>query len=129
MRRCPTCNRTYADDTFVFCLDDGAGLSAPYDLQATLPVSAARDTDPPRTEILPPELTPVNHAMTRALAPPSFPQARQGQLNARLGGDFITTHLVPLAYGIDIVRANLLTVVGETFDLTPQWQRGIDGGL
>jgi len=46
------------------------------------------------------------------------------EINARLGGDFITTHLVPLACGVDIVRANLLAVVGEPFDLTQRWQRG-----
>jgi len=108
MRRCPTCNRTYADDTFVFCLDDGAGLSAPYDLQATLPVSAARDTDPPRTEILPSELTPVNHAMTPALAPPAFPQARQGQLKARLGG----VHWIVIRGTLAIIIVGFVTLLG-----------------
>ncbi|MGQ0761797.1 MAG: hypothetical protein ACT4OT_07255 [Acidobacteriota bacterium] len=36
MKRCPKCNRTYADDTIAFCLADGALLSAPYDPDATL---------------------------------------------------------------------------------------------
>ena len=31
MKSCPTCNRTYPDDTLAFCLMDGAVLSAPYD--------------------------------------------------------------------------------------------------
>ncbi|MEC1259832.1 ATP-grasp domain-containing protein [Bacillus swezeyi] len=35
------------------------------------------------------------------------------EINGRLGGDFITTHLVPLAKGIDITRENLLAVLGE----------------
>jgi hypothetical protein len=35
MKRCPACNRTYADDTLTFCLADGTLLSAPYDRQAT----------------------------------------------------------------------------------------------
>ncbi len=30
MKRCPQCNRTYADDTLSFCLEDGGVLSAPY---------------------------------------------------------------------------------------------------
>jgi len=36
MKRCPQCNRTYADELFAFCLADGALLSAPYDPHATL---------------------------------------------------------------------------------------------
>jgi uncharacterized membrane protein HdeD (DUF308 family) len=31
MKSCPTCNRTYPDDTLAFCLMDGSVLSAPYD--------------------------------------------------------------------------------------------------
>jgi hypothetical protein len=82
MKRCPTCNRAYEDDTLTFCLDDGARLSAPYGLQATLPVSAARDTDPPRTEILPSQPTPVYPAMT----PRAFPSPGQADLTPRRGG-------------------------------------------
>lgn len=36
MKRCPTCNRTYSADTFTFCLEDGALLSAPFDSEKTL---------------------------------------------------------------------------------------------
>ena len=36
MKACPTCNRTYEDDTLAFCLDDGARLSPANDPQATL---------------------------------------------------------------------------------------------
>lgn len=60
MKSCPTCDRTYADDTFTFCLDDGSLLSAPYDSQSTLQIPAPRNTEPPKTEILPHALTPVN---------------------------------------------------------------------
>src|SRR2546426_2548765 len=35
MKRCPTCNRTYSDDTLSFCLMDGAILSAPHIPQET----------------------------------------------------------------------------------------------
>jgi hypothetical protein len=51
MKSCPTCNRTF-DDTFTFCLVDGAILSAPYDSQATLIIPEARITNPPPTELL-----------------------------------------------------------------------------
>lgn len=36
MKRCPQCNRTYADETFAFCLADGSLLSAPYSSEDTL---------------------------------------------------------------------------------------------
>ena len=36
MKRCPTCNRSYADDTLAFCLQDGARLVTDYDPDATL---------------------------------------------------------------------------------------------
>ena len=36
MKRCPTCNRSYADDTLAFCLQDGAQLAGAYDPEATV---------------------------------------------------------------------------------------------
>ncbi|MEK6334204.1 MAG: hypothetical protein AABM67_04590 [Acidobacteriota bacterium] len=45
MKSCPTCKRTYADDTLTFCLADGALLSAPYDPHAT----QVLPTPPPTT--------------------------------------------------------------------------------
>src|ERR1041384_7837796 len=35
MKACPTCYRTYSDDTLAFCLDDGSPLSTIYDSEAT----------------------------------------------------------------------------------------------
>ena len=52
MKKCPTCNRTYADDTLRFCLDDGSILSAAYDPQATQRMPARRGGDSQSTEIL-----------------------------------------------------------------------------
>lgn len=52
MKSCPTCNRTF-EDSFAFCLVDGAILSAPYDPKfeppATVayPTIASRDPIPP----------------------------------------------------------------------------------
>ena len=46
------------------------------------------------------------------------------ELAARLGGDFITSKLVPLSTGIDMVGASVLLATGEKPDLTPKWQRG-----
>jgi hypothetical protein len=50
MKSCPTCNRTYPDDTLAFCLIDGSVLSAPYDPQA----KQQRANEPPPTEMFHP---------------------------------------------------------------------------
>jgi hypothetical protein len=76
MKSCPTCNRTYSDDTFTFCLSDGALLSAPYDPQATL-VIPTRATDPrPAVDRQPtsppeaPELVPTMPLLERKMERP-----------------------------------------------------------
>lgn len=46
------------------------------------------------------------------------------ELAARLGGDFITSRLVPLSTGIDLVGAFVLLATGEKPDLTPKKQQG-----
>ncbi len=65
MKKCPSCSRSYADDSLSFCLDDGspllsvgaggaggaAGQSPSYDPQATLQYNQARETNPPPTEV------------------------------------------------------------------------------
>ena len=51
MKSCPNCNRTF-EDTFTFCLMDGAILSAPFDPAATNSSSRARDTSAPPTEVI-----------------------------------------------------------------------------
>lgn len=46
------------------------------------------------------------------------------ELGARLGGDNITTHLVPLATGIDMVECSLRIALGEDVKLPKIHQRG-----
>ena len=58
MKRCPDCNRTYADDSISFCLADGQLLSASYDDAATLPLSPSRVTDGRPRQIAPVQLSP-----------------------------------------------------------------------
>ncbi|HEX5703288.1 MAG TPA: hypothetical protein VFX97_08840 [Pyrinomonadaceae bacterium] len=54
MKKCPKCSRTYADDGFTFCLEDGALLSAPYDPEKKEePPSTIRSGGPPPTAVLP----------------------------------------------------------------------------
>lgn len=36
MKRCPTCNRSYADNTLSFCLEDGTHLEPDHDPEATV---------------------------------------------------------------------------------------------
>lgn len=54
MKRCPKCKRTYADDAFTFCLEDGALLSAPYDPEKKEePLDTIQSGGPPPTAVLP----------------------------------------------------------------------------
>lgn len=46
------------------------------------------------------------------------------ELAARLGGDFITSKLVPLSTGIDMVGASVLLATGEKPDLTQMRKQG-----
>ena len=46
------------------------------------------------------------------------------ELGARLGGDCITTHLVPLSTGVNMVENNILIALGENPDLEPKWTKG-----
>jgi hypothetical protein len=47
LKQCPACNRTYADDTQVYCLEDGSVLRSGSDAHETLRIPAARATDFP----------------------------------------------------------------------------------
>ena len=46
------------------------------------------------------------------------------ELGARMGGDCITTHLVPLSTGIDMVSATIKQSCGEIPDIKPKWNKG-----
>lgn len=46
------------------------------------------------------------------------------ELGARMGGDCITTHLVPLSTGIDMVRATIDVSLGNCPDIEPKWDKG-----
>lgn len=46
------------------------------------------------------------------------------ELGARLGGDCITSHLVPLSTGIDMVKAAIRVALGETPDISPKFSKG-----
>lgn len=46
------------------------------------------------------------------------------ELGARLGGDCITTHLVPLSTGVNMVECSIRIALGEKPDLAVKWQKG-----
>lgn len=46
------------------------------------------------------------------------------ELGARMGGDCITTHLVPLSTGIDMIRATIETSCGITPDIEQKFDKG-----
>ncbi|MBR2466117.1 MAG: ATP-grasp domain-containing protein [Clostridia bacterium] len=46
------------------------------------------------------------------------------ELGARMGGDCITTHLVPLSTGIDMIEATIRIACGERPDIVPKYDRG-----
>ena len=46
------------------------------------------------------------------------------ELGARMGGDCITTHLVPLSIGIDMIKATIDICLGQTPDIAPKFQKG-----
>ena len=46
------------------------------------------------------------------------------ELGARMGGDCITTHLVPLSTGIDMIEATIRTACGQMPDIAPKFERG-----
>jgi hypothetical protein len=74
MKRCPTCQRTYADDSMAFCLEDGSTLfgesAAASDLPATLIIPDPRATNPVRPETFRPNQMPTQPQPHQAYAAP-----------------------------------------------------------
>ncbi len=46
------------------------------------------------------------------------------ELAARLGGDFITSRLVPLSTGVDMVGSSVVLATGGAIDLEKKWNKG-----
>src|SRR5262245_48508260 len=69
MKSCPTCNRTYPDDTLAFCLVDGAVLSAPYDPEQTRRIPPQRPTAPAVIQLISDQWGPPQQSTIHAPAP------------------------------------------------------------
>src|SRR5258708_16953728 len=86
MKRCPNCNRKYKDDTLKFCLEDGATLSV-----------AARNADPPATEIMPRGGPTLKPAASPTI--PSYPNPgdfRPSQSDARATNPILTAGVIAI---------------------------------
>lgn len=94
MKRCPACQRMYADDSLSYCLEDGSQLfsdssstSAAPDMAATLIIPDPRATIPAKQETFrptptPPHGYPAPHPAWSAAAPmqkPVVARAQQGR--------------------------------------------------
>ena len=72
MKQCPTCNRTYSDDTQSYCLEDGSLLIQAFDPQATQRIPTPRATDLPPTQPSPGFYYPSPHQPARSHWPIYF---------------------------------------------------------
>ena len=90
MKRCPTCDQTYADDALSFCINDGAALigerPSPWDAQATMMSPPPSVTQTPPTSFSDDEPTdwgapsyspPADLNVPGAWVPPPAPGAWQ----------------------------------------------------
>lgn len=92
MKRCPTCNKTYSDDSMSFCLEDGAplltvgGEAQPqsFDPNLTIPYTPPRNTSEPQAD---PYRTPSGQWPNQQAGPPSgqFGQSGGGQYGQQPG--------------------------------------------
>jgi hypothetical protein len=105
MKSCPTCERTF-DDTFTFCLADGALLSAPYDAEATQRITPPRVTELAATELPPTQAATVSQSNTDDTSNDSQPKSKKSV--------FIVGALIALAVG---AIAATVVVVAAIFAL------------
>lgn len=124
MKRCPTCQRIYADETLKFCLEDGAALrpDARAETDRTLALSQTAEAGgPPPTELLnDPALAPTRRARENpSTAPqrkestwqggPQFPVTPQGEKRRSTASVVTLTVLATLLLlGLGVAGAWLL---------------------
>jgi hypothetical protein len=109
---CPTCNRSYADETLNFCLDDGATLASTADPRPTQRVAAPRSTNEAPTEVLYPSSKPSLQSTIRAPPPPPYPakqppqtpQKRSNRLGLMLGVGLPLMVILVVGLAIGFIR-------------------------
>jgi hypothetical protein len=99
MKRCPACQRTYADDSLSYCLEDGSALlsdsSAASDMAATLIIPEPRATIPVKQETFRPTPTPPRgYPAPYPAWPPVAQQGKPASATAQQGKGVAVTSLV-----------------------------------
>jgi len=96
MKRCPKCKRSYEDDTLRFCLEDGS------------PLFDERDSEAPKTEILPRAATPTLKSSGPTV--PSYVSAEtqvpRAEVSDKRGSN------PALTFGVIAIAVLLLALVG-----------------
>jgi hypothetical protein len=86
MKRCPQCNREYADDSLRFCLEDGASL-----------IAARTSVEPPPTEILPARLRQTEKSSEPTiLAYPGTMGTRSPQVDSRRSNPILVAGVIAI---------------------------------
>ena len=70
------------------------------------------------------EIKKITFQAVRAIRLENGPSHTEVKITARLGGDFITSRLVPLSTGVDMVGNSVLLAAGEKPDLTIKYEKG-----
>jgi hypothetical protein len=84
MKRCPQCNREYADDTLRFCLEDGTSL-----------VALRTGVEPPPTEMLPAQSRLTDRSSEPTL--PAYPASVRAQPNeSRRSNPFLVAGVIAI---------------------------------
>ncbi|HVG33894.1 MAG TPA: YARHG domain-containing protein [Pyrinomonadaceae bacterium] len=122
MKRCPTCNSTYTNDTLRFCLQDGAALvdtdDAPYSSDQQRPVT---DEDTLQISGATPSTDPLDARAAETNVTPPAPEtavARQSFRRRSTRGDeeevpsTARAINIPLVAGITAIIVLLLVIVG-----------------
>lgn len=78
MKACPTCKRTYADETLRFCLDDGSVLTSLDDQNATLQLPVPPPTQPPVRPPQPSTMVAVQQPNLYSRGKQQRPEEKQG---------------------------------------------------
>jgi YARHG domain len=117
MKRCPTCQRVYADDSLKFCLEDGATLlgvsdaPARFDPDATLRDAAPGSRSDAPTEILKPHIQAT--VPSSKPAPPTTPQQRMTEhISPSAAPPSTRSSNRALVAGIIVICFLLLTIIG-----------------
>lgn len=107
MKSCPTCNRTYPDDTLAFCLVDGSVLSAPYDPGQRGQAASAPESSGEPTQVLTPSLQPT---LTAQHPPGPLAQRQTDRSPERRGNKLLLVGIVSAVFVLIVIVVGLYFV-------------------